>query len=329
MTASESTTPESTPRRPVSFLPISVATLECDSPLHVDLYITTQVNKPPVLYRSASLPADRAEVQRLMAQGVHTVYIQSHDYATFQDHLRDNLPGFLNDTSRPLSVRMAFLAERSRDVLKAAFETRDTNKLLQDSRGVANDLVKLASSHGLVPADQYAMLRHDYCTFAHSFRTALYTMILGKAAGISERQTLHDLALGALLHDIGKLRLPAKVLSKTTALNEVEQKLLSQHPQFGFERLCHREDLRVEQLMVVYQHHEHINGTGYPVGLSGDEIHPWARLTAVANAFDVRTMTRPGQAAVSVTDAVATMKDQAGSKLDREMVSCWTQCMTA
>ncbi len=310
-------------------MPVSVATIGFGPPLKVDLYVQTSPAGRPVLYRSAAFPADRAEVQRLIAQGIKTIYIASQHYDTYQDHLRAHLQEFLTDNSLPPSVRIAFLSERAREVLRAAFESRDASKLVRKAMSISQDIVKLVSASGLVTADMYSMLRHDWCMFAHSFHVAAYTTILAREWGLDDRETLQSISLAALLHDIGKLRLPARVFSKADALNEVEQKLMRQHPQFGFERLCHRDDLNYDQLMVVYQHHERIDGTGYPVGLSGEEIHPWARLLAVTNTFDARTTTRPYQPAIPVMDGLDLLNRQAGTALDQEMVACWTKCMTA
>jgi HD-GYP domain-containing protein (c-di-GMP phosphodiesterase class II) len=315
--------------RPETLMPISVATIGFGTPLKVDLYVQTAPSARPVLYRSADYPADRVEVQRLIDQGIKTVYIKSSQYDAYQEHLHFHLQEFLADPKQPASARMAFLAERAREVLRSAFDSRDASKLVRKAMGISQEIVKLVSASGLVTADMYSMLRHDWCMFAHSFHVAAYTAILAREWGMSDRDTLQSIALAAMLHDIGKLRLPPKVISKADPLNEVEQKLMRQHPQFGFERLCHRDDLKYDQLMVVYQHHERVDGTGYPVGLKGDEIHSWARLTAVTNTFDARTTTRPYQPAISVAEGLESLHKQAGSALDREMVACWTRCMTA
>lgn len=329
MSADDSLTNEPATQRTLSFIPISVATLGFGAPLRVDLYVQTQPGAAPVLYRSADYPADRAEIQRLVAQGVSTVYVPAHQYDSFQEHLRVHLQDFINDPAQPASARLAFLAERAREVLRGAFESRDMSKLLRKAEGVVDDLVRLTVQPGLVPADLYGLLRHDWCQFTHAFHVSAYTTILAREWGMSQRETLKAIALAAILHDIGKLRLPPKMLAKSEQLSDVEARLMRQHPQFGFERLCHRDDLNYNQLMVVYQHHERVDGSGYPVGLKGDEIHTWARLTAVTNQFDARTSTRPYQAPLTVAEGLEYLQRQAGTALDREMVECWTKCMTA
>jgi HD-GYP domain-containing protein (c-di-GMP phosphodiesterase class II) len=79
--------------------------------------------------------------------------------------------------------------------------------------------------------------------------------------------------------------------------------------------------------MIVYSHHERMDGTGYPVGMMGDDIHPWARLLAVCDVFDALTSARPYRAPMRVADALAFINRNAGSHFDPEMVKCWTIAM--
>jgi HD-GYP domain-containing protein (c-di-GMP phosphodiesterase class II) len=78
---------------------------------------------------------------------------------------------------------------------------------------------------------------------------------------------------------------------------------------------------------MVYSHHERIDGTGYPVGMVGDEIHPWARLLAVVDVFDAVTSARPYRTPMTVTQALEFLHRNAGTHFDPEMVACWTSMM--
>ena len=106
------------------------------------------------------------------------------------------------------------------------------------------------------------------------------------------------------MHDIGKRHLPPGLLNKTGKLTDPEFALMRQHPQKGFEELCLHGDLKWGQLMMIYQHHERLDGKGYPVQIGGDEIHPWAKICAVADVFDAITSVRPYRKPVPVDAAI-------------------------
>jgi putative nucleotidyltransferase with HDIG domain len=118
----------------------------------------------------------------------------------------------------------------------------------------------------------------------HGVNVAVMAMILGRQLGLDEtRLTL--LGQAAILHDIGKTRIPDKVTRKLDPLTHAEREFMHQHPVYGAE-ICRDLGLPKEIIEVILQHHEHIDGTGYPFGLSGQKISELSRIVAVVNNFD-------------------------------------------
>ena len=87
---------------------------------------------------------------------------------------------------------------------------------------------------------------------------------------------MSEIAAGGLLHDIGKRHVPAHILNKPGKPTEAEWTLIRRHPVTGYQELAGRDDVTWGQLMMVYQHHERFDGSGYPAGILQGEIHPWA-----------------------------------------------------
>ncbi|MCE5243233.1 MAG: HD-GYP domain-containing protein [Syntrophobacteraceae bacterium] len=121
--------------------------------------------------------------------------------------------------------------------------------------------------------------------FYHTLNVAILAMMLGKECGL-ESETIENLAMGALFHDIGKSRVPKKVLLKQTALTPPEKELLQLHTRYGEEIAMRIKDFPEEALQVIRQHHETMDGKGYPHQLQGGKITIPARITAIANAYD-------------------------------------------
>lgn len=134
----------------------------------------------------------------------------------------------------------------------------------------------------------------DY-TFSHSVNVAALSAMLGVALKFSQRDLL-DLTLGALLHDIGKLEVPLDVLNKPSSLNDAEFAIIKNHPVSGYTRMMNMnlKKLNVRVLSAIArQHHEHMDGGGYPDRLKGGQIHRFAQIVSIADVYDALTSTRP------------------------------------
>lgn len=155
----------------------------------------------------------------------------------------------------------------------------------------------------------------------HSQRVSMYTVVLAKALGLKNAR-VQELSTGALLHDIGKLGIPDSVLLKPGELTKEEWKLMSRHPSIGG-TILRDIDFLVPALEIVLNHHEHWDGTGYPLGLSGETIPAGARIFLVVDAFDTITTDRPYRAAVTFTEAFEEIRRCRGTQFDPAIVDCF------
>jgi HD-GYP domain-containing protein (c-di-GMP phosphodiesterase class II) len=131
----------------------------------------------------------------------------------------------------------------------------------------------------------------DNFLYHHSVNVSIIAMAIGMEMGLTQKQLL-DLGVGTLLHDVGKLSLPQEILNKPGRLTPEEFGVIKQHPMLGYEILRQQDDISLLSSHVALQHHEKIDGTGYPRGLKGDEIHIYARITAVADVYEALTANR-------------------------------------
>lgn len=155
--------------------------------------------------------------------------------------------------------------------------------------------------------------------FHHSVRVCATAALLGIHSGLDQRE-LKVLAMGAILHDVGKIRVPRSILTKEASLTPEERATMQEHTIHGFEILRKHQELDIRAAHVAYQHHERWDGSGYPRGLSGEAIHRFARITAVADVFDALTSQRPYRPAWPVHRAVALIEEEAGRSFDPDTV---------
>ena len=162
-------------------------------------------------------------------------------------------------------------------------------------------------------------------THGHSERVTKLAMRLGRKLGLS-KEDLDTLERGALLHDIGKLGVPASILDKPEKLTEEERSRIQQHVEIGALILEPVPSL-ADTLPLVRQHHEWFDGTGYLEGLAGEEIHPLARLLSVVDAYDALRSPRPYRGAVSEHAVRVHLRVQAGSQFDPQMVEAFLKLL--
>ena len=163
-----------------------------------------------------------------------------------------------------------------------------------------------------------ALRAHDPYTYRHSLRTVRLSLLLGRACGIAQPE-LRTISLGALVHDLGKIFIPGEVLHKEGSLNEEEWAAVRRHPTDGA-RLLLGVSPPTGVSRVVAEHHERLDGRGYPAGLSGDEIDFNSRVVAVADAFDAMTSERPYRSAAGFEAAAAELERCAGTQFDPMVV---------
>jgi response regulator RpfG family c-di-GMP phosphodiesterase len=166
-----------------------------------------------------------------------------------------------------------------------------------------------------------ALEARDSETHGHSERVVNFSLRLGREMGLDAEQT-RSLEFGSLLHDIGKIGVPDAILRKPGALSESEWVRMREHPLHG-QRILRGIEFLEGAARVVAQHHEKWDGTGYPVGLRGEEIDLNARIFAVADAFDAITSDRVYRRGRSYEEAAAELEDYAGRQFDPTVVEAF------
>jgi HD superfamily phosphohydrolase YqeK len=158
----------------------------------------------------------------------------------------------------------------------------------------------------------------DYYTRGHSERVSKGSGMIAQEIGMRPERVA-AVRYAGMLHDVGKLGVPTKVLQKSGPLTEEEYAAIQLHPMRGLE-IVRDIGFLDEALKGIMHHHEKVDGRGYPMGLAGDEIPEFARVISVADAFDSMTSTRSYRDARSVEDAIAELRRSAGSHFDPSMV---------
>lgn len=183
-------------------------------------------------------------------------------------------------------------------------EIRDTGAAVTEARG-AEALLELAA----------ALAQHDRFTRGHGERVRAYSAMIGAELGLNELEQ-SKLQWAGLIHDVGKLAVPAEILNKTGTLTEEEWDVIKTHPAKGMALIHPLAGWLGEWSLAVGEHHERWDGKGYPTGLAGDEISLAGRIVAVADVFDVITAARSYKKPQSPVVARQELAANAGTQFD-------------
>ncbi|MGE3779657.1 MAG: HD-GYP domain-containing protein, partial [Pirellulaceae bacterium] len=318
--------PATTCERPVShddYVAVSASMLVPSKLCGVSLYTRDDTASPMRLFRGPDFPITQQDLDALSASGRKKLFVSATEHRQFQSYLRENLDGSLKDESLSITQRFDMLNEVVRDVLGESFQRGDMDQTVSQTAELGKRTVDMICRDDTVASELCGVLYHDYHTFTHSANVAYYCVMLAKELGITDKAELNQIATGALLHDLGKLEIPEAILTKDGKLTDQEFACIKRHPTAGLRKLCHREDLNLGQLMMVYQHHERLDGKGYPVGVGGSEIHHWARICTVSDVFEALTSNRPYRAGLTHAATFEIMDRTIGTAFDPEIYQCW------
>ncbi len=176
---------------------------------------------------------------------------------------------------------------------------------------------------GTLEAFSETLAQKDTYTKIHSLRVRDLAVAIGKAMKMSQ-DSLDTLAGGALLHDIGKIGIPEEILNKPTSLTAEEYEMVKTHPEIGVRIASHLSQLD-PFLPIITSHHERLDGTGYPHGLSAAQIPMEVRIISLADAFEAMTAQRPYRDALPIEFALEELKANSGTQFDPRLVDLFIE----
>ena len=200
-------------------------------------------------------------------------------------------------------------------------------RVISDALSMRDAIAQLSRGHTRQIADLVDAIEwKDTYTLGHVRRVASYAVMTGKELGFSTLE-LRALALGAQMHDVGKIGVPDRILLKPAALTKEEFEVIKEHVIRGSDIASKTSSLR-PVISAIRHHHERWDGSGYPDGLKGEEIPLHARIVSIADAFDAMTSGRAYQPAVSREAAVVELRKQAGSQFDLRCVEAFALALS-
>lgn len=224
----------------------------------------------------------------------------------------------LEEYQGPVSWETAWQAARS---LKQSYEAclRTGQLQMGDISGQVNQIIDELLANRSTMIGMAGLKSHDEYTYQHSVHVCILSIMVGISIGYP-RSKVHELGVGAMLHDIGKITIPREILNKADCLTAAEMDIVRRHAWDGFNLMRRSNRVTLLSAHVALQHHERLDGSGYPRALSGDAFHEYAQITAVADVFDALVSDRPYRSAYSNKEALDILEDYRDIQLQGRLI---------
>ena len=248
-------------------------------------------------------------IRKLRQIGIQSVTVTSMDPA----HKLPPPPDVIEEKTRINAISTVYNTFQSIEengTLDTTALQRVTDSIVFDLFENRNNLVQLTDIRA-----------HDAYTFAHSVNVAVLSAMMGMLCHMP-RDEISLITLGGLLHDLGKVDVSSDILTKNRGLSDREFKIIKKHPLDGSRRILNVSALPKKSILatIAAQHHEHIDGSGYPNGITGNEMHRYAKITAIADVYDALTSERPYKKAYMPNIAYNIMHNISKGQFDQDLL---------
>ena len=304
---------------PEEFMAIHTDSLLVDSSPPFALYFRSGEEQPFVLYCERKTEFTGEAKRRLRQNRIDRLYVTAKEKIHYSRYVADNLPSILNDPKLGVKEKSAILYDSAQAVVESVLSKPTERAQIERGKVIVEQTVEFMRSEEFMLQHLLRTISCDFYLYTHSVNVVAYSVALAMRAGYADPATLRELANGALLHDVGETMLNRSKAGSAEALSKEDWDEVKRHPEEGRAVLHKTGGLGEIALDIVLHHHEKLDGTGYPHGLSGDEISVFVRIVAIADIFDALTTDRHHQKAQGTFDALKLMGETMRTELDTEL----------
>lgn len=237
----------------------------------------------------------------------------------------DALSRALN-TEMPADAKAGAVFEHCSGLMQDLMNEPVTEQLIADTSQPIIELAECIVADEEVSGSLLRMTSHDYYTYTHCVNVGVKSLLIAKHVLDShDEKLMRELGVGFFLHDIGKSKVDPGILNKPGKLTDEEFAIMRHHPERGAELLKNANALDEICKITVLQHHEKIDGSGYPYGLKGKEFHLFGQICALADIYDALTAERSYKKGMTVFEALKLMKDKMSHHFDEKLFKQFIQ----
>ncbi len=228
----------------------------------------------------------------LLSRNTHRLYISTKDTTKYLKYQEKNLKQIVEDSGKSSLQKSGALYQVASNMAQDVLDNPDSNENIERATAWVGNTISHIVQNKNTFSSLFEVASHDYRTTTHSINVSVIGLLFGKYLSLAPNE-LECLGTGLLLHDIGKSKLSQDLLNKQADLTNEEFMEIKKHPKSGLDILEQMDSIDGLSLKVVIQHHENNDGTGYPYGIGGSDIHLFGHIARIVDAYDAMTSKRP------------------------------------
>ncbi len=291
---------------------------------NIEVYLPSSDGKGPVFYSDSAHGGKGPDLSRLLESGVSTILVRSDELLEFEKSIESRIDNILSNPNLPAVDKAEIVHTAGTSAAKGLIDSSVSEESLSRANNLVGSILASVTGDAKIAGHLFQMAGHERSTAAHMQMVSTLAILFGYELFGSDEKLLRALGLAGMLHDIGKLSIPVEILNRPGPLSQEEVLLLQQHPIESVRLIGDDESVPAISRQFILQHHERIDGRGYPLGISGDEILPGSRALSIVDSFHAMIGPRAYRSQLGIAEANRVMGYQANRQFDADMLKCWT-----
>ena len=248
------------------------------------------------------------------------LYVLTQDHPLYEKDTQEYISKIIDDDKVSSKVKSEIIHDMAADTINELFSGEVSKSKIDRAADLVNDTIQLILNDNSAAKAMLEVTSYDYYTYTHCVNVSIYALGFGAYLKL-DKNKLNILGRAGILHDLGKKNIPNDIVNKNGRLTDAEFVTMKNHPSYAVDIL--KEFGETDQLILdaIEQHHEKLDGSGYPKGLKADEIHILSQIIAIADIFDALTTKRSYKDALTSYEALSIMKNEMSDELNTHLLS--------
>lgn len=260
------------------------------------------------------------EIQQKIKQlQIKDLYVLSEDYPKYEKDTQEYIAKLVYDKKVPTKVKSEIIHDMANDTMQELFLGTLDKEKIERSEALINNSIDMILDDKSALKSMLEVTSYDYYTYSHCVNVSVYALAFGAYLGL-KRQELLTLGSAAILHDLGKKNVPNEIVNKNGKLSDEEFKVMQMHPTYAVEILRSLGEGNQLLLDIIEQHHEKVDGSGYPKNLKAEDIHIFSQIITIVDIFDALTTKRSYKPAIKSFEALKIMNKKMRTELNLELL---------
>lgn len=280
-----------------------------------------------VVEKKDFFPKNLLSLIQSSSKNIDDIYISSADKSQYYSYLESILGEITKDSKVPLKDKSKLIYDTSSRIINNLFENPESKESIVRSKVLVKSTIDVILSNDRSIKSIMEIGSHDYYTYTHSVDVSVFAIGFANYLKFSHND-ISNIGYGAMMHDIGKSRVPSEIITNKGKLTKEEFSIMKTHPLHGYDILQFHGETNEEILKAVRNHHEKARGNGYPDMLTASKTHLFAKIVSISDIFSALTTKRPYKEAYSSFEALSIMKKHMIDDLDKKLFIEFIQFMS-